>query len=365
MMADIALAASARDWPDRLHRFLLDHGGGRIVDRVMGPEQATTSACDVLLIDDVCSFLTPRLIMSLNVRGVEVVGVYAPEDGSDARRRLLECGISNVIETEATPEEIIQKVTETLAHRVVPVSGEPSSSRPLSICVTGPAAGVGITEVAISLARAISASAPTALIDLDTVWPSVAQRLALPVHPNIRTALDHALHTPDRIETATLEVEDGLIVVGGLADGGVGARLSRHDALTLLEALGTVCEVVVADLGPIAQAEQGIIREFDSVLVVANADPVGIARLIRTVARALKEHPEPSILGVVNRVDRSGYRRSELLAEIDRAVPGLPVVTLPFDARLGRAAWDGTLDSGSRHRRAVASMSEVVARSLG
>ncbi|HUP17291.1 MAG TPA: hypothetical protein VM848_14720, partial [Acidimicrobiia bacterium] len=65
MGPDIALAASAREWPDRLHRFLLDHGGGRIVDRVMTPDQASDAGFDVLLIDDVCSFLTPRLVTML------------------------------------------------------------------------------------------------------------------------------------------------------------------------------------------------------------------------------------------------------------------------------------------------------------
>ena len=57
---ELALAASARGWPDQLHRFLLDHGGGRVLARVMGPEQAAHDAYEVLLIDDVCSFLTPR-----------------------------------------------------------------------------------------------------------------------------------------------------------------------------------------------------------------------------------------------------------------------------------------------------------------
>ncbi|HSM44944.1 MAG TPA: hypothetical protein VK969_08005, partial [Acidimicrobiia bacterium] len=65
MGPDIALAASARDWPDRFHRFLLDHGGGRIVDRVMAGDQVGDTRFDVILIDDVCSFLTPRLVAKL------------------------------------------------------------------------------------------------------------------------------------------------------------------------------------------------------------------------------------------------------------------------------------------------------------
>ncbi|MGB8362648.1 MAG: hypothetical protein WCE80_14715 [Acidimicrobiia bacterium] len=363
-MADIALAASVRDWPDRLHRFLLDHGGGRIADRVMGPEQATMSKCDVLLIDDVCSFLTPRLISSLRARGIDVVGVYAPEDGPDAKRRLLECGIADVIEAEASPEEFLHKVIQTISHRLAPVLEDEISPAPLTVCVTGPSAGVGITEVAISLAVALSESAATALVDLDQVWPSVAQRLGLPVHPNIRTALDHAFHTPDRIGTATLEVKDGLVAVGGPADSGSGDQVTRHDVITLLDALGSLCDVVVADIGPFPQTEQATIREFDSVLIVGRSDPVGVARLVRTVERVRDVHADVSILVVVNCVERGGYRRSEVLAELSRALPVVPMVMLPHDARLDRAAWDGTLDAGSRHRKAVASISEVIVRSL-
>lgn len=363
-MADIALAASVREWPDRLHRFLLDHGGGRIVGRVMGPDQAIGSVCDVLLIDDVCSFLTPRLITSVKGRGVEVIGVYTPEDGSDAKRHLLECGISDVIETEASPEEFLEKVAQCLAHRIVPVPEAVSSASPLSICVTGPSAGVGMTEVAISLARAVSDTATTALVDLDPVWPSIAQRLGLPMHPNIRTALDHAFHAPDRIQSATLELDGDLIVVGGLADGGITTHISRHEVVTLLDAMSMVCDVVVADIGSAPRAERGLFREFDSVIVVGRGDPVGIARLIRTAARLIEEHSDSSILAVVNCLERGSFMRSEVVAELDRALPDLPLVTLPFDARLGRAAWDGTLDVGPKHRKAVASMSDVVVRSL-
>jgi hypothetical protein len=67
----------------------------------MGPEQAMADQFDVLLIDDVCSFLTPRLVRGLRDRGREVVGVYSPADAPDAKRHLLESGITDVIESNA------------------------------------------------------------------------------------------------------------------------------------------------------------------------------------------------------------------------------------------------------------------------
>ena len=363
-MADIALAASARDWPDRLHRHVLDHGGGRVVERVMGAEQAVACVCDALLIDDVSSFLTPRLVATMKNRSVEVIGVYAPEDREDAKRRLLECGITDVIEADAPPTEFMAKVNSTIEHRSpVPTVETPLSSL-ISIAVSGPAAGVGVTEVALSLAWSISRAVPVVLMDLDQEWPSLAQRLGLPVHPNIRTLLDHALHQPSRLSSALFEVDDDFHVVGGVADGGTGERLSRHDAVTVIDALGATTDVIVADLGPANGVERGLTREFDSVLLVGRGDPVGVTRLIRSVSRVVEERDGQSVLVVVNGVDRSRYRQSEALTEIRREFPGVMVVAMPFDPRISRSAWNGSLGFGSGYRRAVQSMAQVVVESL-
>jgi MinD-like ATPase involved in chromosome partitioning or flagellar assembly len=363
LIPDIALAASAREWPDRLHRFLLDHGGGRIVDRVMAHDQALSSSYDVLLIDDICSFLTPRLVALLKQSGVEVVGVYVPEDGPDAKRRLLECGISDVIETEAAPEEFIEKIASTIAHRVIPDAANPATTSVLSIGVTGASEGVGITETSVALARSLAGSTPTVLVDMDPVWPSVAQRLDLPVHPNIRTALDHALHRVDRLSDA-VHVVDELMVVGGRADGGRGPAISRADVMTLVDALAALGDVLVADLGPVPSVEVGVIREFDSIILVGTGDPVGVARMIRTANELLDVGPEQSMLAVINKVPSSGYRQAESMSEVSRALPALPVFTLPFDKRVEEAAWDGLLSRRGSFAKSVRSMSDVVVRSL-
>lgn len=364
MIPDIALAASAREWPDRLHRFLLDHGGGRIVDRVMAADQATSAVFDVLLIDDVCSFLTPHLVAVLKQGGVEVVGVYMPEDGPDAKRRLLECGISDVIETDASPEEFLSKVAATLSHRT-PVtkleSGEPSPA--LHIGVTGPCEGVGMTEIAVSLATALAGEVTTVLVDMDPSWPSVAQRLDLPVHPNIRTAVDHALHRAERLDEAIHEV-GRLRVVGGRADGGQGSDIPRPELTGLIGALGAHGDVLLADIGPLTSTEPGLSREFDTLIVVGTGDPVGVARLIRTVGVASSANPSQSVLAVVNKATPGSFHKSEILTEIGNAFPGLPVFTVPVDSGMARAAWDGNLVTRGRYARAIHAMSEVVVRSL-
>lgn len=364
MTPDIALAASARQWPDRLHRFLLDHGGGRIVDRVMAADQATSASFDVLLIDDVCSFLTPRLVSVLKQSAREVIGVYMPSDGPDAKRRLLECGISDVIETDASPEEFLAKIHGTLAHRVALPEDEGSGVlSAFRVGVTGPCEGVGMTELAIGLARSLAGRIETVLVDMDQAWPSIAQRLDLPVHPNVRTALDHALHSPERIEEAVHET-GGLSVVGGRADGGQGAEITRPDAMMLMESLSSLSEVIVADLGPLPHCEPGLVREFDTVIVVGSGTPVGVARLIRTLEVLLSRDPDRSLLAVVNKTGSGSFRRAEVVGEISRAFPDLPVVTIPYEDRVEHAAWDGTLFSRGKYGRAVDAMSEVIVRSV-
>jgi MinD-like ATPase involved in chromosome partitioning or flagellar assembly len=362
---DIAMAASARDWPDRLHRFILDHGGGRVVNRVMSTDQATGSTFDVLLIDDVCSFLSPRLVSMVKKSGREVIGVYLPEDGSDAKRRLLECGISDVIETEASPEEFLSKVRATLSHRVPTTPPESlAGSSAFRIGVTGACEGVGITEISIALARSISRSVETVLVDLDPNWPSVAQRLDLPLHPNIRTAIDHALHRPERFAEA-LQTRESLSVLGGRADGGQGAEITRADALMLMDTLGPSAEVLVADLGPMTELASTLIREFDTIMLVGTGTPVGVARLVRTAGVIRGRQPSTSLVAVANKTSRGGFHRSEVVAEIGRALPDVPVVTLPIDSALEEAAWNGTLVGKGRFNRAVDDVSRLLIRSLG
>jgi hypothetical protein len=329
----------------------------------MGVDQAAEATFDVLLIDDVCSFLTPRLVALIKQSGAEIIGVYMPEDGPDAKRRLLECGISDVIETEASPEEYLAKIEAALAHRsTVPAIEAPSTSSALRIAVTGPCEGVGMTEVAVALALSIGNDLQAVLIDFDQRWPSLAQRLDLPVHPNIRTALDHALHRIERLDEAIHRLGD-LMIVGGRADGGRGAEISRPDAMMLLDALGTRSDVIVADMGAFA-GSSALVREFDTVILVGEGTPVGMSRLVKTAGTVLAQHPGQSLLLVVNKVGPGSFRRSEILNEIGRMLPDVPAVVLPYDKRLESAAWDGTLMAEGRYRKAVGEVARVVVRSL-
>ena len=325
----------------------------------MSPEQVESASFDVLFIDDVCSFLTPSLVNRVHRSGSAVVGVFAPEDGSDAKRRLLDCGISDVLEADATPIEFVEKVGTASAVAATPTPDPLPRANAYRIGVVGCVDGVGATETAIALAMSVSASLATVLVDLDATWPSVAQRLDLPVHPNIRTALDASVHHTGTVENSLLHIGD-LAVVAGIADGGSGSSFSYPETSALFEDLAVLSDCAVADFGAFDRADRQMLRSMDTVMVVGNGDPVGVGRILRTLERVSAVVGAGSILVVVNKVGRSAFVSSEIRAEIEGADESVPVVALPFDKRIAEAAWEGAPLGRGSFRKAVRRMGRLV-----
>ena len=335
---ELALAASARDWPDLIHRFLLDHGGGRVRARVMGAEQALAAEYEVLVIDDVCSFLSPRLVRRLREQGREVLGVFSPEDGPDAKRRLLECGIADVIEADARPEEFLASIAATLSHRSAVPRAETTTHSALQITVSSAATGAGGTEVAIALAAFLAETRDVILVDLDQEHPGIAQRLDLPPHPNLRTAVDLAHHDQERLTEAVTR-KGALNVVGGVPGPTPDGEVPQVEIEGLLEDLGRIHSTLVLDLGESTARHH---LSASSQLMVGEASPVGLTRLVQAVNRIASSDPH-DLVAVVNRVAGGAHRRDDIRAELARAIPGVPTVLLPQDRRIELAAWNGEL----------------------
>jgi MinD-like ATPase involved in chromosome partitioning or flagellar assembly len=323
----------------------------------MGAEQAVADQYEVLMIDDVCSFLTPRLVRSLREHGREIVGVYSPVDAPDAKRHLLECGITDVVESDAGAEEFLAAAVSTMLHRRPAQGASVSGSRSFTMGVVGPLGGVGVTEVAIALASGLASSRTAVLIDLDQQNPSIAQRLDLPLHPNLMTAVDSAHHSGE-LGGALIDHEH-MSIVGGLANPG-GPALAPAEIDGLLHELGGIgFDLIVADLGGIRPGWPDLPR-FDAMIAVGLASPVGLARLVRTVQTVASGENETDTVAVVNRVGAGGRRRLEIKAEMARLMPLTPIVLLPEDRGLERAAWDGSLLSRGPFARAVGRIAALI-----
>lgn len=359
---ELALAASSRTWSDALHRFLADHGGARVRAVVMGPEDVTVEDYDVLVIDDVCSFLTPRLVEQARRHGRLVVGVFESSDGADAKRRLLECGVDDVIEAEATPDEFLEVVLRVrqFVPRAydLPASDTPAPRPGRLVVVGSPPGGAGATELALALGAELGG----VLVDADDVAPSLAQRTGLTLHPNLRTAIDLVHHQAGDV-TGALKHLGSVDVIAGLAQGEDWAQLHPGEVEAVLSELAAVRDPVVVNVGSgierphLGEGRFGLARAIlaraDAVIGVGLPTPVGVTRLVRWMLEAMVIAPDAEVTAVVNRVPKSQYRRAEIETELGRALPGVPVAFVPEDPRVAEAAWAGNPVGRGPFRRSV------------
>jgi len=331
---------------------------------VMGPDQALSDRYDVLIIDDVCSFLTPRLVRTIRELDREIVGVYDPADAPDAKRHLLECGITDVIETDAAPDEFLAIASALLLHRAEAEPVFTTGTTAFRVGVLGPVGGVGTTEIAIGIASSLAKKRSTTLLDLDQQTPSVAQRLDLPLHPNLLTAVDAAHQSEGRLIDAILQ-HDSVDVVGGLVNSATTPDLAPVQVEGLLDEIGRVgYDVLVADLGAPSLELFDLLR-FHVLIVVGSANPVGLGRLVRT-AQAVASRPDPpDVVAVVNRVGSGFGRSQEIRAEIARLLPVFPLILLPEDRRLERAAWDGVTPDRGPFAKALGSVASLIDEAIG
>lgn len=362
---ELALAASSRQWADTLHRFLADHGGARVRTVVMGAEQVVNEVYDVLLIDDVCSFLTPRLVEQARRHGRLVIGVFEAQDGSDAKRRLLDCGVDDVVEADASPDEflaVIGRVRQLVPHFPEPRPVETAAVAGGQLIVVGsPPGGCGATEVALALGGHLQGI----LVDADDVAPSLAQRVGTPLHPNLRTAIDVVHHQGGEVDTFLAEGAP-VKMVAGLAHGDDWTQVHPGEVEAVIAELRGIWPRVIVNVGAglerplLGEGRFGLARSLvagaGTIVGVGLPTPVGITRLVRWLDEARVLAPDAEIMAVVNRVDRSSFRRAEIRAELERSAPGVDVVFVPEDPRVTEAAWAGGEVGRGPFRRAVAKL---------
>ena len=66
---EIAIVRSSCSWARTLHRYVVDHGGAVVKTRPLEERQALEDEYDILVVDDISSFLTNHIIEELHRRG--------------------------------------------------------------------------------------------------------------------------------------------------------------------------------------------------------------------------------------------------------------------------------------------------------
>ncbi len=365
----VLLVLSPRDWAARLHRHAVDHGGLHVKARVLRPEEVAIDGFEVLVVDDTTSFLSKRLVEEVHSRSAKVLGVYDGTDFPEGRLRLLNLGVDGVIEAALEPEEFVRRIGQMQSLRPVGTQtvGRSAPEAGRLLVVGGPFGGTGSTEVAIGLAAALHrGGSRIALIDADDVAPSIAQRLGLPVVPNLRTLVDQSR----KGEELEVDPTAGFDVVCGIPNPRDWAELRPVDVASAVDDLARQADAVVADISSGIERLPGdgrfrlarrLVADAHTVLGVGVATPNGVSRLLDWAAEVRAINGPARLVLVLNRVPAGGFMRSEVAREIERVFAPSQIGFLPEDRRVRRAAWDGHFVSRGPFSRGVVSLATGVA----
>ncbi len=374
----VCFGSSQRSWVTELINYVSDHGGMRVVGTVLTQDDAVELEFDVLVIDDVSSVLSPRLVDRLQARGRIVVGIFDADRGAFAKDRLLAAGVDAAVASDSSAAEIVRAVADAVGQSridsdfseiieaIEPGRSEPTPSQGIDrpsahigrgtvIVVTG---SDGVTEVAVGLAQLLVARGePSVLVDMDTLEPSIAQRLGLPLTPNIFTATEH-LRLRSSLDDAFVRHPEGFGVIGGIPNPREWENLSESEAADLVGELATgFAHVVVKvnrhleDLSSFAgtagrfDVGRRLVSIADAVVAVTSPSPLGSSRVLALAsdARSLTSAP---LLVAVNQSPSSQFVQGEIADELARSVSPAALVFLPADTRVRKASWQGELVRG-------------------
>jgi hypothetical protein len=377
---EVALVFSPESWVEGVHRHLTDHGGARVRQMIMDPALALEEEYGTLIVSHRWPALTRAFVDTVHSARRRLLGVF--DQGEPAGRdHLLAMGVDQVIESDApmsafleallalAPVEAVGTVSDTDLRRLVddPVAteGDPCAATP--VVVGGPPGG-GATEISIELAQTASRYGEVVLVDADDVLPSIAQRLALPIEPNLRTAVDAVEYGMGELADALRDVPGAsFTVLCGLPNVAAWSQLRPGEVLDVLDALLDRSPTVVVNVASrvedlvvgVGRTRYGVTRAAlgrgGTLIGVGSGTPVGVTRLLGWVAevRALTDAP---LHLVVNESPVDAFRRAEIADEIHRTHPPAGLWFVPHDEKVGAAAWAGELVAPGAFTRAVAGL---------
>lgn len=371
----IGIVASAREWRSLLQAHVRDHVAGVKVQILREPRMALELQLDVVVIDDVSSFLTRDKVVRLRERGTRVVGIYDPDGTEGLGIGFLEnLGVDLSLPSNISPEEMINAVSQlqpresyshTFDHAVADYSTTtthpPALTDSTLIAVSGPA-GTGSTEIAIALADVLVARrSATLLLDVDEVGPSVARRLGFHLHPNILTAIDTVNNVTRPLTEVVGRPSDRAAnsvhfdVIPGIANPEDWTQLRPMDMDDLFAAVKKSWRYVVCNTGPFAEDLSGYgIERFgstrstltaaDVIIGVMVPTPTGYMRFLDWLASLRTIGADRAVYVVVNRSPKSNYIKGEIESQLARDVDPRFIAGMffiPEDEKVTKAEWEG------------------------
>lgn len=311
---------------------------------------------EAIIVTAARAVLTAELVSTCDRAGVRIL----PLGGADSRL-LGRLGLSAALPPEAAGWEIAAALRTDAGHVPAPRSPHPRRV----IAVWGPQGAPGRSTIAIELAAELARSGrSTALVDADTVAPSLALLLGLSddapgIAAACRRAERGALDAAELTRLATT-VSTGGDVVEVLAGINRPSRWPELGAARLRMALGACrdwMEETVVDVAGAFDADDEVtydiagprrhaatsatLSEADLIVAVAAADPLGISRFLRDHAEVRRLTAPTPVAVVVNQV-RPGPlgidARGQVRRTLERFAGIADVTFLPFDQRAADAS---------------------------
>jgi hypothetical protein len=209
------------------------------------------------------------------------------------------------------------------------------------------------------------------LVDADEVAPSLAQRVALPLVPNLRNAVDALERGIGSLQEALValpERDGGFDLLCGLANprdwpglrpesvAEVVGELARTYGQVLVNA-GSRSEEVIA---PGGLARYGITRAMllvaDQLVLVGSGTPIGVARALDWLADHADLVRSKSLHVALNQAPAAMFKRGELEREVLRSFMPSSLTLLPSDKRIEEAIWNGHTVTTGPFAKAVQSL---------
>ena len=364
----IAIAGSQRAWAAELLRFLSDFGGARLKGTVLTPREALEPGYEVLLIDDITSYLSPRLVERVRESGQKVIGIYDPESGDRGRERLRALGVDAVVPADAGPEAILETVSAVgpgrprrVREKVAGPTEQVSSAR-----ITTVAGGDLAGDFAVALAGSLrTVLGTTLLVDADTVAPMLAQRLSMPVVPNLLTALDAHVHLRGNVQDSLLAGPYGVTLLTGLPEASEWETVRADEVVDLIETAAVWFDEVIVKVSPHMEdlsrfgkgdgrfeVNRSVVGLASDVVYVAEPTPVGLSRALRWISKA-RFLTAARLHIVFGGASTSSFQRGELSDELTRSYMPTSITWLPADQGQERAVWNGTAIPKGPFRKTV------------
>lgn len=336
---------------------------------------------DACVLSDSYPALNAGLVRTLHSRGVKVIGVC--EDSENARSFLASVGVDAVVASHLSAATITTHISDFLSSEVKTVAqnsqeidvsfenefdAEPEQMQSGQACAFIGAGGTGATEVAlVTTSRLIDAL----IIDTDFEHPSLAARTNSPIEPHILDAIESAQNHPANFADCVQRMSSHSLIVG-TSHASFSRDIRPDEIHTLLATSRNAYTNVVCDLGRVsedsgfASITSSILDSMDTVFIIGESTPVGILRILESVAYVHSQTADSNMrIGVIVNKCR---KNKDVINQVRRELESIDQIDfltfLSFEKDLELLSWKGKTSCPTSWNKSIESVTAFIGQKI-